>query len=83
MRTYLIFKDKVKRFQQDAEIQALIAESERGDSSYDGPAASSGYTREHGTALKSRALDVATLAGRGRRYEELDQMVIELLLGAR
>jgi xylose isomerase len=83
MRTYLIFKDKVKRFQQDAEIQALIADLKSGDSSYDGPAASSGYTREHGTALKSRAFDVATLAGRGRRYEELDQMIIELLLGAR
>ena len=34
-------------------------------------------------ALKSRAFDVAAIAGLGRRYEELDQLVIELLLGAR
>jgi hypothetical protein len=27
--------------------------------------------------------DVAASAGRGRRYEDLDQLVMELLLGAR
>ena len=83
MRTYLILKDKVRRFQQDAEIQDVIKELQQADSAYNGPAAANGYSSEHATGLKSQSFDMAALAGRGRRYEELDQLLIELLLGAR
>ena len=74
MRSYLILRDKAQRFDADPEIQGLIAELRARDE----------IDRELGAAaLKERTLDVVALAGRGRRYEELDQLVIELLLGAR
>ena len=34
-------------------------------------------------SVMARSFDVAPLAGRGRRHEELGQLVMELLLGAR
>ncbi|WP_026370199.1 xylose isomerase [Kallotenue papyrolyticum] len=83
MRTYLILKDKVRRFQEDREIQALLAELRAADTAYDGPQAGDGYSAEHAAQLKARQFDVAALARRGRRAEELDQLVIELLLGVR
>jgi xylose isomerase len=83
MRTYLILKDKARRFQQDPEIQGLIAELRKQDTAYDGPTAGGGYSSASSASLKSRVFDVPAIAGRGRRYEELDQLVIELLLGAR
>ena len=83
MRTYLILKDKVRRFQQDAEIQGVISELKSGDAAYDGPSAADGYSRDHAEALKARSFVATGLAGRGRRSEELDQLVVELLLGAR
>lgn len=82
MRTYLILKDKARRFAEDAEIQGVIGELRTADEAYDGPTASS-YSRESADALKQRSFDQAALAARGRRYEELDQLVNELLLGAR
>lgn len=83
MRSYLILKDKARRFAEDAEIQGVIGELRTLDEAYAGPRAGDGYTAAHATQLKQQAFDVAVLAGRGRRYEELDQLVIELLLGVR
>jgi len=82
MRTYLIFQDKVRRFNEDTEIQSVLGELRAQDTAYDGPTAGS-YSRENADALKQQAFDPAALAARGRRYEELDQLAIELLLGAR
>jgi xylose isomerase len=83
MRSYLVLKEKARRFGEDGEIQGLLAELRAEDGRYDGPAAGAGYSREAAEALQGRAFDVAALAGRGRRYEALDQLVMELLLGAR
>jgi xylose isomerase len=83
MRTYLILKEKAKRFNEDAEIQGLIAELRQQDDAYDGPRAGDGYSADSAAKLKDRTFDVDLLAGRGRRYEELDQLVIDLLLGVR
>jgi xylose isomerase len=83
MRTYLILKDKARRFNEDQQIQQLIGELRAEDTKYDGPTAGNSYSREQAQSLKERTFDVAASAGRGRRYEELDQLVIELLLGAR
>ncbi len=83
MRTYLILRDKARRFNEDAEIQGLIGELRQRDARYDGPGAGDGYSREHADALKQHSFDVAALAQPGRRYEELDQLVVELLLGVR
>jgi xylose isomerase len=83
MRTYLILKDKARRMREDAEIQGLIGELRQRDESYNGPRASDGYSKDHANMLKESTFDVITLAGRGRRYEELDQLVMELLMGVR
>ena len=82
MRSYLILRDKAKRFAADAEIQGVIAELRAADT-FDGPSVVAGYTAETAAALKGYAFDTPALAAKGRRYEELDQLVNELILGAR
>jgi xylose isomerase len=83
MRSYLILKEKAQRFAADAEIQGVIGELRSADAAYRGPSAAAGYGKDRAQALRDYPFDVQALAGRGRRYEELDQLVIELLLGAR
>ncbi len=83
MRTYLILKEKVARFQADGDIQGIINALKQQDSEYVDPAGNMGYSRAGAESLKSHFFDVDALANRGRRYEELDQLVMELLLGAR
>ena len=78
MRTYNIFKDKARRFAADTEIQALLKEA--GASNGDGLGA---YSREKGKQLKDTTFDVDALARKGLAYEHLDQLVVDLLLGAR
>jgi len=78
MRTYNIFKDKARRFGADKEIQALLKEVGASNGDGLGP-----YSREKGKQLKDATFDVDGLARRGLAYEHLDQLVIDLLLGAR
>jgi xylose isomerase len=79
MRTYLILRDKAKAFAQDREIQSLVAEI-NGDGA---DAAIGKFTKKRATELDARTFDRRALAERGRPYERLDQLVMELLLGAR
>jgi len=79
MRTYLILKEKAKQFNQDAEIQALLAEINADDGSMDIYQGS--YTAEKAAALKAASFDRAMLGKRGMQYERLDQLVVERLLG--
>ncbi len=77
MRTYLILADKVRRFGADPEIQealrtarsAELAEPTRPASGLEG--------------ILSGDYDEEALAGYGYGHERLDQLVTELLLGAR
>ena len=81
MRTYLILKDKARQFEEDAEIQALLAEV-----GVAGPADAAllrPYSRDVLTALRAKTFDRAALASRRLPYERLDQLVVELLLGTR
>ena len=80
MRTYLILKEKARRFNADQEIQALLDEI-RADEP--GLAAWGGYTREKADGLKALAFDRVALGKRGLHVERLDQLTIELLLGVR
>ena len=81
MRTYLILKEKGEQFNADAEIQALLAEINADDGSMD--AFKGAYAPEKAAALKAYAFDREAIAARGLRYEKLDQLTVELLLGAR
>ncbi|MDR3590658.1 MAG: xylose isomerase [Negativicutes bacterium] len=81
MRTYLILKEKARRFNQDPEIQALLAEINADDgamSPYLGK-----YNPNKAASLKALDLDRTAISQRGLKYERLDQSVIELLLGVR
>jgi xylose isomerase len=81
MRTYLILKEKATQFNADKEIQALLAEINADDGSmkqYFGP-----YSAEKAKALKAQPFDRSAISSRGLQYERLDQLTIDLLLGAR
>jgi xylose isomerase len=82
MRAYLILREKVQRFQADAEIQGLIAEIRKMDEDYSGVTAAT-FSSENAAALKAQTFDIPALSARGRSYEKLDQLVMEILLGAR
>ena len=83
MRSYLILKEKAQRFKTDREIQGLIATLRERDAAYDGVSATAGFSAGAAQSLKDQQFDITALAGRGRRYEELDQLIMELLLGVR
>lgn len=81
MRTYLILKEKAAQFNADPEIQALLAEINTDDGAL---AAYSGqYNPEKVVALKAISFDRAGISERGLKYERLDQLTIDLLLGVR
>jgi len=80
MRTYLILKDKARRFRGDAEIQALLAEI-RGAGGAAPPMGP--YTAAAAAALGSRTFDRQATRARALPVERLDQLVVELLLGVR
>jgi xylose isomerase len=81
MRTYLILKEKAARFNADAEIQGLLAEINADDRTY--AWLSGGYSAEKAARLKGASFDRAALGQRDLRYEQLDQLTVELLLGVR
>ena len=81
MRTYLILKEKAARFNADSEIQALLAQVKADDGAmarYFGP-----YSREKAQALRAQHFDPEALGRRGKPYEQLDQLLVDLLLGVR
>jgi xylose isomerase len=79
MRTYLILKEKVARFNADPEIQQLL--KQLGSRGSDGEPFA--FSKEAAQALRTRNLDLASLRGQGYAYERLDQLTMELLLGVR
>ena len=80
MRSYMILAEKARQFNADPEIQDLLAEINAPSS--DGPIAGP-YSRSLAESLKARQFDRARLGARGLGYERLDQLVFDLLLGAR
>lgn len=81
MRTYLILKERGEQFNADSEIQALLSEIHAEDqemAQYQGA-----YTAAKAAAIKEHAFDREALGKQGLAYERLDQLTVELLLGAR
>jgi xylose isomerase len=74
-------KEKAAQFNQDQEIQGLLAEIKADDGSmaqYFGA-----YSKDKATALKAHSFDRVAMGKRGQPYEKLDQLLVELLLGVR
>jgi len=81
MRTYLIYKEKARRWNEDAEIQALLAELASVHA--EGLPEVDGYSPATAAALKAYQFDRTALGARGLKYEKLDQLTLEVLLGVR
>jgi xylose isomerase len=81
MRSYLILKEKAKRFAEDAEIQGILHEIRAKDR--DDHYGIHHYSKEGAARLGAATFDAASLGRRGLGYERLDQLVVELLLGVR
>lgn len=81
MRTYLILKEKAEIWNADAEIQFILSEINADDGSMDEYFGK--YSSEKAAALKVQGFDRVEIAGRGLKYERLDQLTVEVLLGIR
>jgi len=79
MRTYLILKEKAAQFNADQEIQALLAEINAEDATM--TRLMGKYSAKKATALKSHNFDREAIGKRGLKYERLDQLMFELLMG--
>jgi xylose isomerase len=80
MRTYKLLAEKVARFAADPEVQGAREAYlfETGEEAWPPR-----YSPEQAVALKSRDFDLPTLRRRGPGLERLDQLTVEILLGAR
>lgn len=78
MRTYLVLKEKAARWNAHPEIKALLAEmNERNKSA----APFHKHERKAAASLLATNFDRAALASQGLRYERLDQLTMDILLG--
>jgi xylose isomerase len=81
MRSYLILREKARRFHEDAEIQAALEVAMVGRLAE--PTSPEGTGSDAIAALRRGPRDVSALAAQGYGNERLDQLVTELLLGVR
>ena len=81
MRNYLILKEKARQFDQDQEIQSLLAQIRNGSEPHIEPLGR--YSREKAQQVKELALDRAELSRRPLPYERLDQLTVDILFGVR
>ncbi|MCZ6679568.1 MAG: xylose isomerase [Candidatus Poribacteria bacterium] len=81
MRSYLILKEKARRFNADAEIQGLLAEMRAQDAELE--ELMSTYSPENAGQLRARDFKPNELGAKGLRYEKLDQLTFEILTGVR
>jgi xylose isomerase len=79
LRTYKIMQEKVKRFNDNREIQDLLKEIHAASPGHRGVMAK--FSKEQAKKLKEMPFDVAALTSRRLPFERLDQLVTELLLG--
>jgi xylose isomerase len=80
MRTYLILKEKARRWNSDGEIRSLLKQINRGSKDLD--KLSESFTKSHAETLLGMNFDRAAMAARPLPYERLDQRTMDILLGA-
>ena len=81
MRSYLILKEKAQRFNEDAEIQGILAELHARDAELE--ALMAHYNAESVGKLRKIDFEPDTIAQKGLGYEKLDQLTFEILTGVR
>jgi len=80
MRTYLILKEKARRWNTDREIQAILSEiSNHGNLAFK----MGQYSKEGVSQLLARVFDKDEILKRRLPYERLDQLTVDMLLGVR
>jgi xylose isomerase len=80
MRTYVLLREKARQFAADPEIAAALAEASAAELAK--PTVGR-YSAEAAAELAAASGDPTELARRGYGNERLDQLVMELLMGAR
>ena len=70
---------RARAFDADPEVQELVAEQR--DDALEGLTGS--YSADNAAARRAQEIDVDGIARQGLRYERLDQLMMEHLLGAR
>lgn len=80
MRTYLILREKAKRWNEDAEIRSILSEisADAGAVGKIGP-----FSKKGAASLLSRAFDREQILKKRLPYERLDQLTIDILTGVR
>ena len=82
MRTYLILREKVARFNADPEISRILTELRgRGEGANAGRRIT--WSAERARSLKAERFDLPAMRRQGYAYERLDQLTMEILLGTR
>ncbi len=81
MRTYLILKEKSQQFNDDPDIQSLLAEIKATDPNFEPVPVK--FSPERAKQIKELNFDRAALSRKRLPYEKLDQLVVDLLLGIR
>ena len=79
MRTYLVLKEKGAQWNSDPEIKALLAEI----AETSGAGQATKFSTQHASQLLSAHFNRTGLASRGLKYERLDQLTMDILLGVR
>ena len=80
MRTYLILKEKAERWNADREIQAILKEISAASA---GTPSTGRYSAKGSATLLAHTFDKDGILQKRLPYEMLDQLTIDLLLGAR
>jgi xylose isomerase len=80
MRTYLILKEKARRWGADREIQAILSEIAGNGTD---PFTLNHYSKEDASKLLTLVFNKDEILKKSLPYERLDQLTVDLLLGVR
>lgn len=76
MRTYLIFKEKARRWNAHPEVQSIMSDIAASNTASVGE-----FTAEKAAAILAKPIERHEIASRGLNYERLDQLTMDILLG--
>lgn len=79
MRAYKILKEKARRFAGDPRVQAILAQDRQTE--VPGELTTGRYSPQMARRLKDYRFDADGMARKSYRYEKLDQLTIEHILG--